>query len=88
MSRHVSQTIARPGKKISVYIAEQMKDKGYYRAVDAIDPTLLGNTVERVQTAIKGKKILSNEQEAKAASVCRYHVCGNPGNMLKYSHRR
>lgn len=69
MSRYVAQTVGRSGKTINVFIAEQVKDKGYYRLVDAIDQTILGKTVERVQTAVQGKKILSKEQEERIESV-------------------
>jgi hypothetical protein len=61
MSRYLTQTFCRSGKTIGVYIAEQVNDKGYYRVVDAIDQEVLAKTVERVQDAVQGKKILSKD---------------------------
>lgn len=69
MSRYLGQSVGRSGKTIAIYIAEQVKDKGYYRVVDAIDSTVLNETFERVQTVVQGTKILSTKQEKKVESV-------------------
>lgn len=63
--RHV--TVA--GKQVNIYVAQEIREAGIRRSIDAIDPTLLRNTVNNVALALVGNKLLSEAQQSQTKHV-------------------
>ena len=58
--------VANGAKKLSIIVAEEVQYKGFKRVIDAIDPSLLTQTVENVVNAFNGSKMMTAGQKAKA----------------------
>ena len=57
------------GKQIPIYVASEVQHAGYRRVVNAIDPTILDKTVDKVKSALENDKLLSASQASSTSSV-------------------
>lgn len=74
MSGHVVKEVANGAKKISIILAEEVQDRGYKRVIDAIDPAIIQQTVEKVANAFSGSKMMTTSQKARPSRQDNYHV--------------
>lgn len=59
MSGRVVKEVANGARKVSIILAEEVQDKGYKRVIDAIDRTVIAQTVEKVANAFSGSKLMT-----------------------------
>lgn len=50
---------------IHVHIAEEIKEKGYKRLVNNIDPRVLTQSIDKVEEALHGEELITADQLAK-----------------------
>jgi hypothetical protein len=68
MSRFM-RNIAVAGKHMALRVAEDVRQAGYKRMIDAIDKACLLAVINKVQAALEGGKVLSPELVAAISSV-------------------
>lgn len=69
MSGRVVKEIANGARKVAIILAEEVQDKGFNRVIDAIDPTVITQTAERVANAFSGSKMMTTSQKAQAGKI-------------------
>jgi hypothetical protein len=57
------------GKQVNIYVAQEIRQAGIRRSIDAIDPALLRDTVNKVAMALVGNKLLSEAQQGQTKHV-------------------
>jgi hypothetical protein len=57
------------GRKVPIFIAEDVQHKGYKRLVDTIDKEILNAMVDRVQSVSEGDKMLTDAQKSATESI-------------------
>ena len=68
MSRFMKYALV-AGKKIPIYVATELQHAGYKRAIDAVDQTILNETVDKVKSALENNKLLSATQASSTSFV-------------------
>ncbi|GIK02901.1 hypothetical protein Aspvir_006964 [Aspergillus viridinutans] len=63
MSGRVIREIVHGAKKIPIILAEEVRDKGFRRVIDAIDPAVVQQTGDNVERAFKGPKMMTPSQK-------------------------
>lgn len=58
-----------PGKQVLINMATELQYGGYRRVIDAIDQTILNETVDKVKSALENNKLLSATQASSTSSV-------------------
>ncbi|KAF2848286.1 hypothetical protein T440DRAFT_401750 [Plenodomus tracheiphilus IPT5] len=56
-------------KTVRLLMATLIQHRGYWRSIDVIEPQLLNNAVDIAEVALKGHKVLSKVQVARAHKV-------------------
>lgn len=56
-------------KQIPIYVASEVRDAGYRRLVDIIDPKVLNDTVDKVKAAAESNRLLSATQASSTSSI-------------------
>ena len=69
MSGRIVKEVANGAKKISIVLAEDVRGKGFKRAIDAIDPAVVDQTAEKVANAVKASTMLTANQKARASKI-------------------
>jgi len=69
MSGRVVKEVANGAKEISIILAKEVQDRGYKRAVSAIDPALITQTAEKVADAFRGSGMMTASQKARASQI-------------------
>ncbi|KAH7396223.1 hypothetical protein BKA66DRAFT_566722 [Pyrenochaeta sp. MPI-SDFR-AT-0127] len=57
------------GNQISINVASEIRHAGIRRSIDAISPTLLDDTVNRVEMALMSSTLLSADQASITTSI-------------------
>lgn len=57
------------GKQVPINMATELQYGGYRRVIDAIDQTILNETVDKVKSALENNKLLSATQASSTSSV-------------------
>ncbi|KAJ9226790.1 hypothetical protein DTO027B5_1874 [Paecilomyces variotii] len=69
MSGRVIKEMVHGSKKIPIILAEEVQDRGFKRVIDAIDPTIVQQTGDRVEDAFKGVKMMTPAQKARTEKI-------------------
>lgn len=69
MSGRVVKEVICGAKKVSIILAEEVRDKGFKRLVDSIDPTIIAQTAEKVSNAFSGSTMMTASQKAQAEKI-------------------
>ncbi|KAF7125328.1 hypothetical protein CNMCM5793_001506 [Aspergillus hiratsukae] len=64
MTGRVIKEIVHGAKKIPIILAEEVRDKGFRRVIDAIDPAAIQQTGDNVERAFKGPTMMTPSQKA------------------------
>ena len=59
MSGPVVKEVAYGARRVSIVLAEEIKDKGFKRPIDAIDPALITQTADKVANAFSGSSMIT-----------------------------
>ena len=82
MSGRVVKEVAYGARRVSIMLAEEVKDKGFKRSIHAIDPALITQTADKVANAFNGSTMMTASQKAQADKiVITYDL--NSGRNLK-----
>ncbi|KFZ02709.1 hypothetical protein V500_00009 [Pseudogymnoascus sp. VKM F-4518 (FW-2643)] len=69
MSGRLMKTIVIGGRKVSIYVAEEVQEKGFKRVIDAIDPSVVNSTVEKTAAAFSGSIVASDAEKARIENL-------------------
>ena len=69
MSGQLIRQFAYGGYTRSIMVAEQVMERGYWRVISAIDPSIKAETAAKVEAAFQGSTMLSDEVKAAVATA-------------------
>lgn len=69
MSARFIKYVSVAGKQIAIYVASEIQHAGFRRLIDAIEPSLLSDTVNTVEHALQGSTLLSAAQVTRTRSI-------------------
>jgi hypothetical protein len=85
MSGRIIKEVAHGAKRVSIILAEEVQDKGFKRAIDAIDPALVAETAEKVANAFSGSTMMTESQKAQADKIIiTYDTAQSEASKLTY----